>query len=76
MYGKSNGLSLQGEQLAAEATNAITVSSDTKAHGLLYMSQEGIEGTLKPLSLTGVKASVSMFDTSVLEEAYAMTKTS
>jgi ABC-type nitrate/sulfonate/bicarbonate transport system substrate-binding protein len=76
VYGKSNGLSLQGEQLAAVATNAITVSADTKAHGLLYMSQEGIEGTLKTLSLTGVKASASMFDTSVLEEAYAMTKTS
>jgi ABC-type nitrate/sulfonate/bicarbonate transport system substrate-binding protein len=74
VYGKSNGLSLQGEALAAEATNAITVSADTKAHGLFYMSEQGIEGTLKTLSLTGVKASASMFDSSVLEEAYAMAK--
>jgi ABC-type nitrate/sulfonate/bicarbonate transport system substrate-binding protein len=74
VYGKSNGLSLKGETLAAEATNVITVSADTKADGLLYMSQEGIEGTIKTLSLTGVKASASMFDTSVLAEAYAMVK--
>jgi ABC-type nitrate/sulfonate/bicarbonate transport system substrate-binding protein len=76
VYGKSNGLSLSGETLAAEATNAITQSADTKAHGLLYMSPEGIEGTIKTLSLTGVKATASMFDTSVLPEAYAMAKAS
>jgi ABC-type nitrate/sulfonate/bicarbonate transport system substrate-binding protein len=76
VYGKSNGLSLNGETLAAKATNAITVSADTKAHGLFYMSEQGIEGTLKTLSLTGVKASASMFDSSVLGEAYAMAKSS
>lgn len=76
VYGKSNGLSLKGELLAAKATNTITVSADTKAHGLLYMSQEGIEESIKTLSLTGLKASASMFDTSILEEAYPLVKSS
>ena len=44
----------------------MSVSADTKAHGLLHMSDAGIEGTIKTLALTGVKASADMFDTSVL----------
>jgi hypothetical protein len=52
------------------------VSADTKAHGLFYRSEQGIEGTLKTLSLTGVNASASMFDSSLLGEAYAMAKSS
>jgi hypothetical protein len=34
VYGKSNGFALNGELLAAKATDAITVSADAKAHGL------------------------------------------
>jgi len=75
-YGKSNGYTLKGETLASEATNAVSVSPDTKAHGLLYMSEAGIEGTIKTLALTGVKASKDMFDTSVLAEAYPLVKAS
>lgn len=75
-YGKSNGYTLQGETLASEATNAMSVSSDTKAHGLLYMSEAGIAGTIKTLALTGVKASTDMFDTSVFAEAYPTVKAS
>jgi ABC-type nitrate/sulfonate/bicarbonate transport system substrate-binding protein len=75
-YGKSNGYTLKGETLASEATNAVSASSDTKAHGLLYMSEAGIEGTIKTLALSGVKASKDMFDTSVLAEAYPLVKAS
>jgi len=75
-YGKSDGYTLQGEILASEATNAVSVSADTKAHGLLYMSPAGIAGTIKTLGLTGVKASASMFDTSILAAAYPLVKTS
>jgi ABC-type nitrate/sulfonate/bicarbonate transport system substrate-binding protein len=75
-YGKSNGYTLSGETLASEATNAVSVSADTKAHGLLYMSAAGIEGTIKTLALTGVKASKDMFDTSVLADAYPLVKAS
>jgi ABC-type nitrate/sulfonate/bicarbonate transport system substrate-binding protein len=73
-YGKSNGYTLQGQTLAAEATNAVSVNSDTKANGLLHMSAAGIAGTIKTMALTGVKASTDMFDTSVLTEAYPLVK--
>jgi len=76
VYGKSDGYTLNGELLASEATNAITVSADTKAHGLMYMSPAGIAGTIKTLALTGVTASESMFDTSILAEAYPLVKSS
>jgi ABC-type nitrate/sulfonate/bicarbonate transport system substrate-binding protein len=75
-YGKSDGYTLNGQTLAAEATNGVSVSADTKAHGLLYMSPAGIAGTIKTLGLTGVKASASMFDTSILTAAYPLVKTS
>jgi ABC-type nitrate/sulfonate/bicarbonate transport system substrate-binding protein len=76
VYGKSDGYTLNGETLASEATNAVSVNADTKAHGLLYMSPAGIAGTIKTLSLTGVTASASMFDTSILEAAYPLVKSS
>jgi hypothetical protein len=75
-YGKSDGYTLQGEILASEATNAMSVSADTKAHGLLYMSETGIASTIKTLGPTGVKASANMSDTSILAAAYPLVKTS
>lgn len=75
VYGKKLGLDSKGELLAGKVTNAITVSADTKAHGLFYMSPNAIEQTVHTLSLTGVKAGTSMFDTSVLAEAYPLVHT-
>jgi ABC-type nitrate/sulfonate/bicarbonate transport system substrate-binding protein len=75
-YGKSDGYTLKGQTYASQATNAVSVSADTKANGMLHMSQAGIEGTIKTLALTGVKASKDMFDTSVLAEAYPLVKAS
>jgi ABC-type nitrate/sulfonate/bicarbonate transport system substrate-binding protein len=71
-YGKSNGYTLKGQTYASEATNAVAVSADTKAHGLLHMSSAGIAGTIKTLALSGVTASTDMFDTTVWPEAYAL----
>jgi ABC-type nitrate/sulfonate/bicarbonate transport system substrate-binding protein len=75
-YGKSNGYTLAGQTLAAQATNAVSVSADTKVNGLLHMTAAGIKGTLNTMALTGVKASADMFDTSVLAEAHALVKAS
>jgi ABC-type nitrate/sulfonate/bicarbonate transport system substrate-binding protein len=75
-YGKSDGYTLKGQTYASQATNAVSVSADTKANGMLHMSQAGIAGTIKTLALTGVKASADMFDTSVLAEAYPLVKAS
>jgi ABC-type nitrate/sulfonate/bicarbonate transport system substrate-binding protein len=71
-YGKSNGYTLKGQIYASEATNAVSVSADTKAHGILHVSDAGIAGTIKTLALTGVTASKDMFDTTVWPEAYAL----
>ena len=75
-YGKSNGYTLKGQIYASEATNAVSVSADTKAHGILHMSDAGIAGTIKTLALTGVTASKDMFDTTVWPEAYALAQQS
>jgi ABC-type nitrate/sulfonate/bicarbonate transport system substrate-binding protein len=71
-YGKSNGYTLKGQIYASEATNAVSVSADTKAHGILHVSDAGIAGTIKTLALTGVTASKDMFDTTVWPEAYSL----
>jgi ABC-type nitrate/sulfonate/bicarbonate transport system substrate-binding protein len=73
-YGKTQGYTLQGQTATAEATSAVTVSADTKAHGLLYMSDTGIQNTIKTMALSGVTAKTDMFDTSVLAEAYPLVK--
>jgi ABC-type nitrate/sulfonate/bicarbonate transport system substrate-binding protein len=75
-YGKNNGYTLAGQILASEATNAVSVNADTKANGLLHMSEAGIKGTINTLALTGVKASADMFDTSVLAEAHSLVQAS
>jgi ABC-type nitrate/sulfonate/bicarbonate transport system substrate-binding protein len=71
-YGKSLGLDAKGEYLAALAGNAITVSADTKKHGLFHMSPTLIAQTVKTLKLTGVDATSAMFDTSVLPQVYPL----
>jgi ABC-type nitrate/sulfonate/bicarbonate transport system substrate-binding protein len=75
-YGKSNGYTLKGQIYASEATNAVAVSADTKAHGIMHISAAGIAGTIKTLALTGVTASTGMFDTTVWPEAYALAQQS
>jgi len=71
-YGKGLGLTYKGELLSAEATNAISVSPATKEHGLLYLSPAAIVDTARTLAKTGVHAPRALFDTSLLEEAYAL----
>jgi ABC-type nitrate/sulfonate/bicarbonate transport system substrate-binding protein len=71
-YGKALALDPKGELLAAQATANVTVSADTKAHGLFYLSPEAITQTIKTLQLSGVKATADMFDTTVLADAYPM----
>jgi ABC-type nitrate/sulfonate/bicarbonate transport system substrate-binding protein len=75
-YGKNEGYTLAGQTLASKATNTMSVSADTKANGLLHMSDAGIKGTINTLALTGDKASAGIFDTSVWAEAHALVKAS
>jgi ABC-type nitrate/sulfonate/bicarbonate transport system substrate-binding protein len=69
-YGKSLGLNKKQQTLQGEQQNGLVVSTVTKAHGLFWMSEAGIAGTVSSLKLTGSKASKSLFDNSLLEEIF------
>lgn len=69
-YGKDLHLSMRQQVLAMRAEVALVVTADTKAHGLFWMSDQNIAGTVRSLRLGGVQASPGMFTRSVLTEVY------
>jgi ABC-type nitrate/sulfonate/bicarbonate transport system substrate-binding protein len=69
-FGKSLKLSLPQQKLDASIQNGFVADADTKAHGLFWMTDEKIAGTIASLGLGGVKASTSMFTNAVLQEVY------
>jgi ABC-type nitrate/sulfonate/bicarbonate transport system substrate-binding protein len=69
-FGKGLGLSLPQQKLEAQAQNGFVVDADTKAHGLFWMTDAKIAGTIASLALGGVKATPSMFTIAVLSEVY------
>ena len=71
-YGKDLGL-VEAEQVkAAKAQNDLVVSADTKAHGLLTMTDELIAENIEALGKAGysIKAD-QIFDMSLVNEVYA-----
>jgi ABC-type nitrate/sulfonate/bicarbonate transport system substrate-binding protein len=71
-YATGLGLNYQGEYLAALATSGVTVSSETRAHGVLSFNEAQVAETIETLARAGVKASPSMFDASLLSDAHAL----
>jgi len=71
-YATGLGLDYQGEYLAALATTGVTVSSQTKAHGVLSFNDAQVAQTIDTLARAGVKASASLFDASLLSDAHAL----
>lgn len=71
-YGKDLGLEL-GEQIKeAEAQNTLVVSDETKANGLLTMSDRLIELNIEALAKAGYDiAPADIFDMSIVNEIYA-----
>jgi ABC-type nitrate/sulfonate/bicarbonate transport system substrate-binding protein len=69
-FGKGIGLSLAQQKLEAVAQNAFVADADTKAHGLFWMTDAKIAGTIASLGLGGVKANPAMFTNAVLSEVY------
>ena len=70
-YGKSLKLNTKQQTLELKALRSIIQTPSTKAHGLLTMSPADIETNLKSIRSEGVKVTEqSLFDTSILEEAY------
>jgi hypothetical protein len=72
-YATGLGLNYRGEYLAALATRGVTGSSETSAHGVLSFNASQVAQTIETLARAGVKASASLFDTSLLSEAHALT---
>ena len=70
-FGKSLGDSYDSQLFQLEAEIPLMTSAVTKAKGLYWMDQAGIDGNLKTIELLKIKAPPDLFDTSVLEEAYA-----
>ena len=71
-YATGLGLNYRGEYLAALATRDVTVSSETKAHGVLSFNESQVAQTIETLARAGVKASASLFDASLLSDAHAL----
>lgn len=70
-YGKSLKLNHKQQTLELQALAKIIQTPATKAHGLLTMSPSDIETNLKSIRSEGIKVTeASLFDTSILEEAY------
>lgn len=69
-FGKGLGLSLDQQKLDVAAQNAFVADSDTATHGLFWMTDQKIAGTIASLALGGVTADPAMFTNSVLAEVY------
>jgi ABC-type nitrate/sulfonate/bicarbonate transport system substrate-binding protein len=70
-YGKDLKLSTKQQTLELAALTGLLETPYTKAHGLLMMSPADIERNLKSVHAEGIPATESsLFDTTVLEDAY------
>jgi ABC-type nitrate/sulfonate/bicarbonate transport system substrate-binding protein len=71
-FAKDGGLTIEEQTKQAELQMDLLVTDETKEHGLLWISDDGIQkniATLASLGITG--ADESLFDTSLLEDVYA-----
>jgi len=69
-FGKDLNLDRDQQRFDAAAQNDFVADADTKAHGLFWMTDEKIAGTIASLALGGVTATADMFTTAVLAEVY------
>jgi len=69
-YGKSLGLDVPEQTLESAAANQLIESADTKAQGLLWMTDERIADTVKTVALGGTKITPALFTRDILQEVY------
>jgi ABC-type nitrate/sulfonate/bicarbonate transport system substrate-binding protein len=69
-FGKDLKLDPVQQKLDVASQNDFTADADTKAHGLFWMTDEKIAGTIASLALGGVKATTDMFTNDVLTAVY------
>jgi ABC-type nitrate/sulfonate/bicarbonate transport system substrate-binding protein len=70
VYGKGNGLNEEAEYKSCQLTNELMLSPVTEAHGLFWMSDEGIKETIDTMAVAGLKATPEMFTNEILAEIY------
>lgn len=70
VYGKDLNLDLNQQLLAMRSELDLVRTADTNAHGLFWMSDQLIAGTVHSLGLGGVAARPDMFTRAVLGEVY------
>lgn len=69
-FGKDLKLDFAQQKLDAASQNSFVADADTKAHGLFWMTDAKINGTISSLGLGGVNASKDMFTNAVLDKVY------
>ncbi|GAA2053770.1 ABC transporter substrate-binding protein [Williamsia deligens] len=71
VYGKSLGLKMDDQLKQAQAQNLLVASADTKANGLLTMTEELIDANIEALAKAGysIKAA-DIFDMSLINEVH------
>ncbi|MGA1837743.1 ABC transporter substrate-binding protein [Herbiconiux sp. 11R-BC] len=71
-YAKDGGLTIEEQTKQAKLQMDLLVTDETKANGLLTMSQDGIAKNIKTIAALGITgADESLFDTSLLTDIYA-----
>lgn len=69
-YGKDLKLDVSQQVLAMKSEVDLVVTPDTKTHGLFWMTDTLINGTVNSLKLGGVEATKDMFTLDVLNDVY------
>jgi ABC-type nitrate/sulfonate/bicarbonate transport system substrate-binding protein len=71
VYGKNLGLKMEDQVQQAEAQNLLVSSADTRANGLLTMTDELIAANIEALAKAGYTISATdLFDMSLITEVY------
>lgn len=72
VYGKDLGLTLEAAIEESKSQNELIVTDDTKANGILTISDELMAATIESLGFGGTEISAEqLFDLSLLEEIYS-----
>jgi ABC-type nitrate/sulfonate/bicarbonate transport system substrate-binding protein len=69
-YGKDLKLDTQQQTMAMKSEVDLVLTADTKAHGLFWMTDASIAGTVASLKLGGVAARPDMFTRAILDDVY------
>jgi ABC-type nitrate/sulfonate/bicarbonate transport system substrate-binding protein len=70
VYAKDGGLTIEQQTKQAKLQMDLVVTDETRAHGLFWMSDDGIQKNLTTLAALNIPADASLFDTSLLSDIY------